>query len=55
MFSIPGLGRLLVTSISNRDYPVVQAIIVIIAFLVVVINFMVDITYRIIDPRTRDE
>lgn len=54
VFSIPGLGRLLVTSISNRDYPVVQAIIVIIAFIVIVINFLVDITYKIIDPRTRN-
>lgn len=54
VFSIPGLGRLLVTSISNRDYPVVQAIIVLIAVIVIVINFLVDIIYRIIDPRTRD-
>jgi len=54
VFSIPGLGRLLVTSISNRDYPVVQAIIVIIAFIVIFINFLVDMTYRAIDPRTRE-
>lgn len=51
VFNIPGLGRILLTSISNRDYPVVQAIIVIIAFLVIFINFLVDLIYKIIDPR----
>lgn len=54
VFSIPGFGRLLVTSISNRDYPVVEAIIVIIAFIVIFINLLVDIAYRFIDPRTRN-
>lgn len=54
VFSIPGFGRLLVTSIANRDYPVVQSIIVIIAIIVIVVNLLVDITYRIIDPRTRE-
>lgn len=51
VFSIPGLGRILLTSISNRDYPVVEAIIMIIAFLVVVSGFVVDMIYQIIDPR----
>ena len=51
VFTIPGLGTLLVQSISNRDYPVVQAIIVLIAGLVVTINFLVDLLYGIIDPR----
>lgn len=51
VFNIPGLGRILLTSISNRDYPVVQAIIVCIAFLVIFINFLVDIIYKMIDPR----
>ena len=55
VFSIPGLGRLLVTSISNRDYPVVQAIIVMIVVIVVVINLLVDIAYRVIDPRIEEE
>ena len=53
VFSIPGLGRLLITSIANRDYPVVQAIIVCIAVIVIIINFAVDIIYQIIDPRVR--
>ena len=48
---IPGLGRILLTSISNRDYPVVEAIIVCIAFIVVAINLFVDIIYQLVDPR----
>ena len=52
VFSIPGIGRMLITSIANRDYPVVQAIIAIVAFIVIFINFLVDILYRVIDPRT---
>ncbi len=51
VFSIPGLGRILLTSIQNRDYPVVEAIIVCIAVLVIVSNLLVDILYRVIDPR----
>lgn len=51
VFNIPGMGRILLTSISNRDYPVVQAIIVYIAFLIIVINFAVDMIYKAIDPR----
>lgn len=51
VFNIPGLGRILLTSISNRDYPVVEAIILCIAALVLVVNFLVDIIYRFLDPR----
>lgn len=53
VFNIPGLGRILLTSISNRDYPVVEAIIVLLAFLVIFINFLVDFIYKKIDPRIR--
>ncbi len=53
VFSIPGLGRILLASISSRDYPVVQAIIVCIAFIVCLINLMVDLLYHFIDPRIR--
>ncbi len=53
VFSIPGYGRLLITSISNRDYAVVQAIIAIIAMLVIIINLIVDILYQVLDPRLR--
>lgn len=51
VFSIPGLGRILLTSISNRDYPVVMAVIVCIAVLVLVVNMIVDIIYGLVDPR----
>lgn len=51
VFNIPGMGRILLTSISNRDYPVVQAIIVCIAFLVIIVNFLVDLLYQAVDPR----
>lgn len=51
VFNIPGMGRILLSSISSRDYPVVQAIIVCIAFLVIFINFLVDVIYQVIDPR----
>lgn len=54
VFSIPGIGRLLISSIYNRDYPVVQAIIALIAFLVIVINFLVDMYYQVLDPRMRE-
>lgn len=54
VFNIPGIGRILLNSISNRDYPVVEAIIMLVAALVVGINFLVDILYRVVDPRMRD-
>lgn len=53
VFSIPGFGRLLVSSISNRDYPVVQAITVILATIVIMVNFFADLIYQWIDPRIR--
>lgn len=53
VFGIPGIGRILLSSISNRDYPVVQAIIVLIAVWVIVTNTLVDVIYKIIDPRIR--
>ncbi len=53
VFTIPGMGSLLITSISNRDYPVALGIIVLIAFFVIVVNFLVDILYGRIDPRIR--
>ena len=55
VFNIPGLGRILLTSISNRDYPVVEAIVLCIAVLVIVVNFLVDVLYHVIDPRMRTE
>lgn len=51
VFGIPGIGRMLLTSISNRDYPVVEAIIMGIAILVMLVNLLVDVVYRLMDPR----
>ena len=53
VFSIPGLGRMLVASISNRDYPMVQAIIVILALWVVLSGTIADLVNQRIDPRLR--
>lgn len=53
VFSVPGLGRLLITSISTRDYPVVQAIVLYVTAVVVVVNFIVDVLYQLVDPRVK--
>lgn len=53
VFSIPGVGQLLVTAINNRDFPLVQGIVMYITIAVVTINFIVDILYSVIDPRIR--
>lgn len=53
VFSIPGVGQLLVTAINNRDFPLVQGIVMYITIAVVSINFIIDILYSIIDPRIR--
>ena len=55
VFGIPGIGRILLTSISNRDYPVVMAIIVCLAAAVIIINGLVDLIYQWVDPRIRLE
>lgn len=54
VFVIPGIGRLLVSSISNRDFVVVQAIILLIAATVIIMNFISDIICQMIDPRLRE-
>jgi peptide/nickel transport system permease protein len=53
IFSWPGIGRLAIQSIFNRDYPVVQSCVFITAAVFVVLNFLVDLTYGILDPRIR--
>lgn len=53
VFGIPGLGRLLVVSINNRDYPVVQTIVVLLAFWVVLAGTAADLANQRIDPRLR--
>ncbi|MEG0778421.1 MAG: ABC transporter permease [Oscillospiraceae bacterium] len=53
VFAIPGMGRLLLSSITGRDLPVVQTIIMIIAIIVITVNYIADISYKYIDPRIR--
>jgi ABC-type dipeptide/oligopeptide/nickel transport system permease component len=53
VFAWPGLGRLIVTAINNRDYPVVQAAVTFTAVIFVVLNLLVDLTYAYLDPRIR--
>ncbi|HSB69322.1 MAG TPA: ABC transporter permease [Candidatus Methylomirabilis sp.] len=53
IFSWPGIGRLAIQSIYNRDYPIVQSCVFLTAAMFVVLNFLVDVTYGILDPRIR--
>ncbi len=53
VFNIPGLARFLVESIRSRDYPIVQNLVMLIAVVVVLVNFLVDILYAALDPRIR--
>jgi peptide/nickel transport system permease protein len=53
VFAWPGVGRLLVTAVSGRDFPVVQGITIMVALVVLVINLLVDIAYAYVDPRIR--
>jgi len=55
VFNIPGVARFLVEAIRWRDYPIVQNLVMFIAVVVVVVNFLVDMTYAILDPRIRYE
>lgn len=51
VFAIPGLGRLVLGAINERNYPLVQATILVITSVFVIVNFIVDILYAVIDPR----
>jgi peptide/nickel transport system permease protein len=53
VFTIPGLGRLTVDAVLARDYPVIQAVILLFSFAYVMINLAVDMTYTVLDPRIR--
>ena len=53
VFTIPGMGRLVVQSIARRDYPVIQGAIIAIAMTYVLVNLIVDVLYVYIDPRVR--
>jgi ABC-type dipeptide/oligopeptide/nickel transport system permease component len=55
IFAIPGMGKHFVTSVGNRDYPVVMATTLVYALAIAVANLTVDITYAFLDPRIRYE
>jgi len=55
VFNIPGVARFLVEAITWRDYPIVQNLVMLIAVVVVVVNFIVDMTYVVLDPRIKYE
>lgn len=53
IFAIPGIGRYFITSVTNRDYPVIMGTILMYAFFLVLANMLVDIIYALLDPRIR--
>ncbi|MDX8450815.1 ABC transporter permease [Mesorhizobium captivum] len=53
VFNIPGIGRLVVDAINNRDYPIIQSVLILTSGLYVLINLTVDLLYPLIDPRIR--
>jgi peptide/nickel transport system permease protein len=53
VFSIPGFGKMIVDAVFNRDYPVVQGVVLVTAFLYVVLNLIADLLYVVINPRLR--
>ncbi len=55
VFHLPGVGRLVFEAIGQRDLPVIQGVILLIAVMIVVINFVIDVAYRYLDPRIRYE
>ncbi|GAA1462540.1 ABC transporter permease [Nocardiopsis exhalans] len=54
VFNRPGLGRLLVNAIAMRDFPVITGVIVVSAIAVTLITLLVDLLYRVVDPRLRE-
>ena len=53
VFTRPGLGSLIIGSLDNRDYPMVQGLLVIYALIIVVVNLATDLSYSVIDPRVK--
>ena len=53
VFAIPGIGRLTVDAVLARDYPTIQAIILLFSFVYVMINLIIDVSYTLLDPRIR--
>ena len=53
VFSLPGIGKLLVDAVSRRDYPVVEGVVLAVAVLLALLNVLVDLLYAVLDPRVR--
>ena len=53
VFNIPGLGRLIISAVLRRDYPVIQGVVLCVAGVYMLINLAVDLSYVIFDPRVR--
>ena len=55
VFYLPGLGRLVFQAITQRDLIVVESVVMLLVFAVILVNFIVDITYMLVDPRLRQD
>jgi peptide/nickel transport system permease protein len=53
LFSLPGLGRLILAGIQGRDYPVVQGALFFVVIVAIAVNLLVDLVYGLLDPRLR--
>ncbi|PYM68967.1 MAG: hypothetical protein DME03_23275 [Candidatus Rokuibacteriota bacterium] len=53
IFVVPGMGTLLIESIIHRDFIVLQAIVVLIAAVILILNLLIDLSYGVFDPRVR--
>jgi peptide/nickel transport system permease protein len=54
IFGLPGVGKYVYDAIANRDYPVVQSVTLVLAFIYVMISLIVDVLYAVLDPRLRE-
>jgi len=55
IFVLPGFGRLIVDAVFNRDYPVITGVVLVVASAYLLINLVIDLLYRVLDPRVRLE
>jgi peptide/nickel transport system permease protein len=53
VFTLPGVGRLVISSVGRRDYPVIQGVILVVAAIYVLVNLLIDLLYVIVDPRVK--
>jgi peptide/nickel transport system permease protein len=53
IFALPGIGREMVSALGSRDYPVIQGLTLVSGLLVIIVNLAVDVSYGVLDPRTR--